>query len=110
MNKGQTNVEHNLRLIDSVINEMAHTFYKYKKHNEESKETDEHLSMLAGKLGYLVNISMGGAKTWNYEERILELEKAKNDPMYQTKKEYMFNPDIMLTIVRDDNGRIIHGK
>ena len=130
MNTGQSNVEHNLRLIDNVINQIAHQFYKHKKNTEESKEKDEHLSMLAGKLGYLVNISMGGylqssgrssadirfnismggAKTWNYEERIIELEKAKNDPMYQTKKEYMFNPDIMLTIVRDNEGKIIHGK
>jgi len=109
MNKGQSNVEHNLRLIDGIINEMATIFHKHKKEEGSYTEKDEHLSMLAGKLGYLVNISVGATKTWNYEERIMELEKKKGDPIPDNvKKEYIFNPDIMLTVIRDHNGKLLN--
>ncbi len=109
MNKGQSNVEHNLRLIDGIINEMAQLFYKHKIQEDPSKEKDEHLGMLAGKIGYLTNISIGATKTWNYEERIINLEKEKNNPIpASVRKEYMFNPDIMLTVVRDNNGKVMN--
>ena len=109
MNTGQTNVEHNLRVVDGIINEMAKLFYKHKKEAEDSTEKHEHLGMIAGKIGYLANISMGGTKTWNYEERIINLEKEKENPIPESvRKEYQFNPDIMLTVVRDNNGKLMN--
>jgi len=107
MNKGQSTISHNLRILDGIINEITTRFHIAK--NEESPETDDHLSMLAGKIGYLVNISVGANKTWNFEERILSLEKEKNNPIPESvRKEYQFNPDIMLTIVRDNNGKLMN--
>jgi len=109
MNIGQTNVEHNLRLIDGIINEMASLFYKHKKKAEPSPEKDEHMGMIAGKIGYLTNISVGATKTWNYEERIILLEKDKNNPISESvRKQFLFNPDIMLTVVRDNNGKLMN--
>ena len=80
MNKGQSSVEHNLRILDGVINEIATRFHKYQAKHHETQEDDEHLSMLGGKLAYLINISIGATKTWNYEERIIKLEKEKGQP------------------------------
>jgi len=107
MNTGQSNVEHNLRILDSVINEMAERFH-IAKQQEKNPATDEHVGMIAGKIGYLTNISIGATKTWNYEERIIALEKEKNNPIpTSVRKEYQFNPDIMLTVVRDNNGKLM---
>jgi len=110
MNTGQSKVEHNLKILDSVIEEMGQRFHKYKsKHIEANDEDNDHLGMIAGKIGYLTNISAGATKTWNYEERIMELERERNDPVSsKVKKEFMFNPDIMLTVVRDTNGKIMN--
>lgn len=113
MNTGQTNVEHNLRILDTVINDVAQRYHIFKStkgdDDADITEKNDHLSMLAGKLGYLVNISIGATKTWNFEERIIKLEKEKNNPIpEQVRKEYMFNPDIMLTVVRDNNGKIMN--
>ena len=110
MNTGQTKVEHNLKILDSVIEEMGQRFHRYKAENSEIiDENNEHLGMIAGKIGYLTNISAGATKTWNYEERIMELEKEKNNPVSsEIRKEFQFNPDIMLTVVRDNNGKIMN--
>ena len=109
MNTGQSNVEHNIRVLDGVINDLANRFHKFKKEHDNSEKDDEHLSMLAGKLGYLINVSAGATKTWNYEERIIKLEKEKEDPILEsTKKQFQFNPDIMLTVVRDNNGKLMN--
>ena len=108
MNTGQSNVEHNLKILDSVINEMASRFHIAKK-KQQTDETDEHVGMLAGKIGYLTNISIGATKTWNYEERIILLEKEKENPIpANVRKEYQFNPDIMLTVVRDHEGKLMN--
>ena len=111
MNIGQSKVEHNLKILDSVIEEMGQRFHKYKSANtaKANQEDNDHLGMIAGKIGYLTNISAGATKTWNYEERIMELEKEKNNPVNaQVRKEFQFNPDIMLTVVRDNNGKIMN--
>lgn len=109
MNKGQSNVEHNLRVIDGIINEMTALFYTHKKNAEDTEQKHEHLGMLAGKIGYLTNISVGATKTWNYEERIMKLERERNNPIPEAvRKEYRFNPDIMLTVVRDEKGKLMN--
>lgn len=110
MNTGQTSVEHNLRILDNVINELSTRFNVYKKNKDEQDSTnhDQHISLLSTKIAYAINISIGATKTWNYEERIIQLEKEKDNPIpFSVRKEYMFNPDIMLTVVRDTNGNIM---
>ena len=111
MNTGQTNVEHTLRILDTVINELATRFHIYKKNKDEEDSTkhDEHISLLSTKIAYVANITIGATKTWNYEERIMKLEEEKDNPIpTSVRKEYMFNPDIMLTVVRDNNGKLMN--
>lgn len=112
MNKGQTNVEHNLRVVDNIINELTHEFFRYKKkftYNVTSEARNEHLGMLAGKIGYLANISMGGTKTWNYEERIKDLEDERDNPIpSRERKKYMLNPDVMNIAIRDHTGKVVN--
>ena len=83
---------------------MSSRFHQYKKKIvDEEEEKNEHLGMLAGKIGYLINVSAGTTKTWQFEERIIALEKDKEDPIPKSeRKKYEFNPDIMLTVIRDE--------
>jgi len=109
MKKGQSKIEHNVLLLNTIIDELGKRFHKFKKTHEESVEDTEHLMELGGKVGFLVNISSTITKSWNYEKRILALEKDRDNPIpSHIRKEYMFNPDIMLTIVRDNNGKIMN--
>jgi len=109
MKKGQSHIEHNVLLLNTIINVLGKRFHKFKvKHNEAIEDT-EHLMELGGKIGFLVNISSTTTKNMDYEKRIIALEKDRDNPIpANIRKEYMFNPDIMLTIVRDNNGKIMN--
>ena len=116
MNTGQSKIEHNLRVLDGVIDDIGQRYHTFKNSEITTVEDqdpltakNEHLSMLAGKIGYLVNISVASTKAFNLEERITELEDDKNNPIpAEVRKEYQFNPDVMLTVVRDDKGKLMN--
>ncbi len=116
LNTGQSKIQHNLRVLDGVIDEIAFRFHQFKKSDiivgedeDPSTAKNEHLSMLAGKIGYLVNISASSTKTFHLEQRITELEEENNNPISaEVRKEYQFNPDIMLTLVRDEKGKLMN--
>lgn len=77
---------------------------------EEIDAKDAKLAAIAGKVGYLVNISIGSNKTLKLEERIETLELDKDNPIpAAVRKEYEFNPDVMLTVIRDGSGKLLNG-
>lgn len=113
MNTGQTTIEHNLKILDSILDDLGKRYHIYKGMEPDEQqstvdEKNEHLSMIAGKIGYLVNISIGSNKTLKLEERIDTLEQDKANPVPASiRKEFQFNPDIMLTIIRDSKGKLL---
>ena len=111
MNTGQTTIEHNLRILDSIIDDMGKKYHSTKNmevDEDDQDAKDAKLAAIAGKVGYLVNISIGSNKTLKLEERIDALEEDKDNPVpASVRKEFQFNPDIMLTVIRDQNGKLL---
>ena len=110
MNTGQSNQEHNVRVIDSILNVLAKRFHIANSTSDNSQSTSDHLTKLSGPIGYLAQVSNASTKTWKLEERLTILEEDKDNPISkQVREQYKFNPDIMLTVIRDEKtGKLLN--
>ena len=79
MNKGKSLLEHDLDIINRMQDVLAKRFFTYDKSIPEedgiTKQDTEHLSDLASRVGYLVNVAVAVEKAVRLEQRLSKIEK-----------------------------------
>lgn len=86
MKIGQTEIEHQSSIINSMINDLARRYFIYSKLNPDTDTTTHDvLGSLAKDAGYLVAVNTNVIKIFKQENRINSLEdKMKNIPINTT--------------------------
>ena len=86
MNTGQSDIDHHVRIINAVLEDLAHRYFRYSITYDHDDETPE-VADLAGKIGFIVNVSAGISKMHILEKRIKQLEKDKKNPLSKKIRE-----------------------
>lgn len=82
MNKGKTILEHDYDILRRMQDILAKRFFLYHNSIEGEKihpDDTAHLSDIAGRIGFLVNVSVGVEKAVRLEQRLAKIEKRMTD-------------------------------
>jgi len=82
MPKDESDMDYNVRVLQSIIKDQATRYFKFTKIHKE-REFDKETAELACKVGYTLNIASGIQKTFKQEKRLTVIEdRLKNLQSY----------------------------